>query len=163
MREILKIRFADHCQLSSKIGVNTRWRISSAFACRMSAIGRPLPGTAARKIDSGRRQLDVGLVVFCALGRRPHACWNVPVVAVEEDPTPGLYPRGVGEVSPEGSKSRIFGCFREESPPQDARAASPPVPSTSNAKVRYELALCHSLCWRRKISRDPLGIHLSIL
>jgi hypothetical protein len=91
----------------------------------MSAIGRPLRGTAAQTIDSGRRhaQLDVGLVGVLRPREKAPCVLERPCRAVEEDPMPGLYPRGGGKFPPEGSKCRIFGCFREELPPRVAGAS----------------------------------------
>jgi hypothetical protein len=70
----------------------------------MSAIGGPLRGPAARKVDSAGRhgQLEVELVVYCALGRGSPWVLECPCRAVEEDLLPGLYPRGGGEVSAGG-------------------------------------------------------------
>jgi hypothetical protein len=62
--------------------------------------------------------------VFCALGRRPHASWNVPVGLWKKIQCPVFIRVEAGKFPPEGSKSRIFGCFREELPPQHAGGLS---------------------------------------
>jgi hypothetical protein len=64
--------------------------------------------------------LDVRLAVYCALGRRPHASWNVPVGLWKKIQYPVFIRVEAAKFPPEGSKSRIFGCFREELPPQEA-------------------------------------------
>jgi hypothetical protein len=68
-------------------------------------------GAAALKIDSRRRhgQLDVGLVVvFCS------PCFlERPCRAVEEDPMPGLSPRGGGDVSAGRAKAAFSAASRK--------------------------------------------------
>ena len=69
--------------------------------------------------------MDVGLEVACALGRRPHASWNVPVGLWKKIQYPVFIRVEAAKFPPEGSKSRIFGCFREELPPQESGRAPP--------------------------------------
>jgi hypothetical protein len=98
--------------------------------------------------------LDVGLVVFCALGKRPHASWNVPVALRKKIQCP-VFIRVEAAKFPPGSKSRIFGCFREELPPQEA--GSLPlcqVRQTLKSVMNFSFAIDYA--GGAKISRDPV-------
>jgi hypothetical protein len=64
--------------------------------------------------------IGLWLVVFCTLGRSPHASWNVPAGLRKKILCPVFFRVETSKFPSEGSKSRIFGCFREELPPQDA-------------------------------------------
>ena len=116
--EMLKIGFADHYLLSSNTGAThgeeaPRPRPSPRHRpganrvetelCRMSAIGRPLWWTASRKIDSGRRTRNWTLAggVLHPWEKAP-CLLERPCRSGEEDPIPGLSPRGGGEASAGG-------------------------------------------------------------
>jgi hypothetical protein len=83
--------------------------------------------------------LDVGLEVFCALRRRPHASLNVPAALQKKIKCLVVIGVEAAKFPPEGSKRRIFGSFGEELPPQEA-GGHPVMPITSNAKLCYEFA-----------------------
>jgi hypothetical protein len=91
----------------------------------MSAIGKLLPGIAARKIDSRRRHGAVGRWAGGVLGsrRRPDASWNAAVGLRKKIQCPVFIRKVSAKFSLGRSKSRIFGYFREESPPQEASAS----------------------------------------
>jgi hypothetical protein len=132
--------------------------------CKMSAIGRPLGGPRHEGLtqEGGTRNWTSGWRCTAPSGEGPMRLGTSLSGCGRRSNTRSLSAWRRRSFRRRGAKA-VSSAASGKSCHHRKRAASPAVPSTSSAKVCCELTLCHSLCWRRKISRDPVEIHLSLL